>query len=897
MYEWRVWRILSPTFPFLLPSIFPDPPFLLFFKGWLPSIQQPTYKNKMENTKKEETFTATAGVGTRSGRHLGGVDPAPLGSSSIQGPTTGLTTGPVENVATAATLDEKEKVGCLSVRLERIDAEASNTPLPQRERRKSRGSAQPETTMSWVQMAAEDEAMDVETTSGRSLQRALSQESISSRQSMQTVKLGTDDDLDSSGNEARSTISVASGASMRNIVKASKRKRSVTSTQTGKKPKENVASIVDSDEEEKNSTSSRRSSQAVPAGLEDSLKAKSFDELAQTAYTWLQDIDFSRRKCANMKGPIHKVFKDRTLWLEELIRCLVDKGTSTGDPVLYKMKLREITGKLKAKEQEENKWKEEKRNLEREVEILYKKVEEMESAIHQLSRGQQPDPEALRRDSEYYLTTYPAYRPALKGEKKLLTTDASKVILPSLANLPATGADPGPGPSGLGLGRGVRAASGPGVGPDPVSGPSRPGRPGPGPGPAPGDGLGPRMDPTRLPKTEKKELISKEDEEVENIKQQIKQLSLRKKEIYRTKKNKEENQEGRQKEGPSKIKVLSNIQVVPPRKPDPGRKKDTGEIEGNRGKTGPGEEWTVVNSKGKKGKKKGAGGGKETNVPFNKKDSTLPKLRRIPKTAAVSLRGKGEHVSYADILRKARSNISLKELGIETSKIKKGIDGSVIIEIPGPEGKDKATTLASELKQVLSDNEVQVSCPVIKAEMRIYGFDDSVTTEEIRSTIAEQTTCESADIRVGTIRWMRNGLGTVWLQCPAQAANHIAREGKIRMGWTVARAEMLQKRPLQCYRCWGLGHVRFSCTADVDRSAVCYHCGVEGHFARNCSSTLPSCLICKERNLPAQHRVGTNKCSVEQRTLKSKPLPRIKPASDKTPVRRPESEMEIDNAA
>lgn len=64
------------------------------------------------------------------------------------------------------------------------------------------------------------------------------------------------------------------------------------------------------------------------------LKAKTFEELTQTAITWLNDMEINRKKCSNMKGRYTR-FKDRIVWLEELIQCLVDKGGSTGDPILY----------------------------------------------------------------------------------------------------------------------------------------------------------------------------------------------------------------------------------------------------------------------------------------------------------------------------------------------------------------------------------------------------------------------------------------------------------------------------------------------------------------------------------------------------------------------------------
>lgn len=142
--------------------------------------------------------------------------------------------------------------------------------------------------------------------------------------------------------------------------------------------------------------------------------------------------------------------------------------------------------------------------------------------------------------------------------------------------------------------------------------------------------------------------------------------------------------------------------------------------------------------------------------------------------------------------------------------------------------------LASKLKEVLKNDDVNITRPSIKAEVRVSGFDDSVTADEIRFTIAEKSGCAEGEIKIGTIRWMYNGLDSVWVQCPLIAANKITEEGKMKIGWIIARTELLPKRPLQCYRCWAFGYVKFSCTSQIDRTKTCYYCGVEGHSARNC---------------------------------------------------------------
>lgn len=220
----------------------------------------------------------------------------------------------------------------------------------------------------------------------------------------------------------------------------------------------------------------------------------------------------------------------------------------------------------------------------------------------------------------------------------------------------------------------------------------------------------------------------------------------------------------------------------------------------------------------------------------------------------MSIKIKDESKTYAEILRKARQEIPLAELKIENPHIRKDINGSIIIEIDGPDGKEKTDTLARKLIEVL-DNEAKISRPTIRAELRIIGLDDSVTVTEIEHVISDLG-CPISEVRSSEIRWMRNGPGAAWVQCPLIITNKIMETGKFRIGWTVVCAELVRKRPIQCYKCWAFDHVGFSCRAEVDRKGHCYFCGKAGHTARYCTAEAPDCLLCKERaTISSQTRI------------------------------------------
>lgn len=211
----------------------------------------------------------------------------------------------------------------------------------------------------------------------------------------------------------------------------------------------------------------------------------------------------------------------------------------------------------------------------------------------------------------------------------------------------------------------------------------------------------------------------------------------------------------------------------------------------------------------------------------------VPRERQPPRSAAVSIKVNTDTLSYAEAIRKARNGVSLSDLGIKESRIRYAANGSVLVEIPGAEGGNKADILKEKLAGVFGDQAV-VTRPVVKGDLRLSGFDDSISSAEVAEVVAEASACNYRDVKVGQIRMLSNGLCTVWLQCPLAAAIKVAELGKLRIGWTIARIELLKARAIRCFKCWKQGHLRNNCKSTVDRTRTCYRCGIEGHPAKTC---------------------------------------------------------------
>ncbi|TGZ51555.1 hypothetical protein DBV15_12612 [Temnothorax longispinosus] len=200
-----------------------------------------------------------------------------------------------------------------------------------------------------------------------------------------------------------------------------------------------------------------------------------------------------------------------------------------------------------------------------------------------------------------------------------------------------------------------------------------------------------------------------------------------------------------------------------------------------------------------------------------------------------------------------RGKVQLESIGItKPPKVRRTATGALSLEISGQDNGMKADALAAKMSEALSGKEgVRVGRPLMTADLRIHGFEESVTEEEIKEALAKASNLFSLTFTVGPIRKQADGLCTTLVKCPLAVANALAREG----GGVV----MLEKWPLQCYKCLELGHTRSTCHSDVDRTGAYYRCGNTGHPARECLAPV-SCAVCQSKGMPHNHRVGGPIC-------------------------------------
>ncbi|XP_061705673.1 uncharacterized protein LOC133516669 [Cydia pomonella] len=232
---------------------------------------------------------------------------------------------------------------------------------------------------------------------------------------------------------------------------------------------------------------------------------------------------------------------------------------------------------------------------------------------------------------------------------------------------------------------------------------------------------------------------------------------------------------------------------------------------------------------------------------------TAPKLVAPTMAAVVVALKPDAQTDYRSVMERA-TTLKLAELGVDHLNVRRTATGARIIEVPGAQSSQAADNLVDRLRSLVGDV-AEVYRPVKKAEIKISGFDESVTPEILKREVAARGRCLEDQVSVGAIRMAANGTGSV------TAAKVVVTAGRIVVGWSAARVEALEQLPLRCYRCMGTGHTRPLCPSPVDRGSWCYRCSKPGHMSRDCSASAPWCAICHHAGLKAGHVMGGLACT------------------------------------
>ncbi|CAI6346792.1 unnamed protein product [Macrosiphum euphorbiae] len=209
-----------------------------------------------------------------------------------------------------------------------------------------------------------------------------------------------------------------------------------------------------------------------------------------------------------------------------------------------------------------------------------------------------------------------------------------------------------------------------------------------------------------------------------------------------------------------------------------------------------------------------------------------------------------EGETYASVMKKVTA-IDLNPLGVTVRGAKRSKAGGIIIEV---DGKDDADRLAEGIREAVGAA-AAVRRPTRSTPILILDVPNWIEEAEVISQLVNfDSSFGDCQIRISD----NQGSRTAFCRIPMKVASKVADAGRIRIGWAMCRAKLLERKDRVCYKCQGTGHVAAACNSEAKPKA-CFTCKSLEHLARECVAPP------REKTKPTQSRTPPLQCEEPER--------------------------------
>lgn len=238
-----------------------------------------------------------------------------------------------------------------------------------------------------------------------------------------------------------------------------------------------------------------------------------------------------------------------------------------------------------------------------------------------------------------------------------------------------------------------------------------------------------------------------------------------------------------------------------------------------------------------------------------KKSSGRETERRRDSGEAIAIKTT-EKMTYADIIKRMKTNVKPDEMGIEVKAIRRTQAGELLVKLQKGDGH------AGKLKEALASTlgeEVTIRSVTKQCVMDIRDMDESTDEQDVLEALVKATKVEDPTaVKVLNLREAHGKTKQALVQVPTSVVPALLETGKITVGWLKCRIREKRRNSI-CFRCLEPGHLASMCNG-VDRTNVCRRCCQPGHKARECKAN-KRCAKCEERGLQdTAHYIGGPRC-------------------------------------
>ncbi|KAI8122658.1 hypothetical protein CVS40_6389, partial [Lucilia cuprina] len=218
----------------------------------------------------------------------------------------------------------------------------------------------------------------------------------------------------------------------------------------------------------------------------------------------------------------------------------------------------------------------------------------------------------------------------------------------------------------------------------------------------------------------------------------------------------------------------------------------------------------------------------ENNTSANSKGENVEKIgtepnwvkkkKKYPRPDALVIETRGG-ISYANILKKVKTDPKLVVLGQNVKSIRKTAKGELLLELNKP-AHQSTSEFSQTVKEVIgTDAAVRVMINEV--------FLDIKDIDEFTINLSD----DFKEVQLTAVKNMRkayDGTQTATIGINAILSNKLIELYKIRIGWVVCRIRE-KVAPRRCFKCLDFGHPAANCKNANDYTNNCLYCGEIGH--------------------------------------------------------------------